>query len=126
MGEEIYIFFKPTEYKYYFENIKIHCENGKIQIPIHGFPVMNNNPKIFENIIDFGAVTVGETAMVTYPIQNKIPLNFEYEFVELPNKNYIGNEVSIYPMSGKIPGKSAVDITISFTPKTNSTSIYEF
>jgi len=46
--------------------------------------------------------------------------------VELPNKNYIGNEVSIYPMSGKIPGKSAVDITISFTPKTNSTSIYEF
>jgi len=29
---------------------------------------MNNNPKIFENIIDFGAVTVGETAVVTYPI----------------------------------------------------------
>ena len=87
---------------------------------------MNNNPKIFENIIDFGAVTVGETAVVTYPIQNKIPLNFEYEFIELPNNNYIGNEISIYPMNGIIPGKSAVDINISFSPKTNSTSIYEF
>ena len=68
MSEEIYIFFKPTEYKYYFEYIRIHCENDKIQIPIHAFPVINQDQNIFPKLIDFGNLKIGETSCMIFPI----------------------------------------------------------
>jgi len=27
MSEEIFVFFKPTDHKYYFDQILVHCEN---------------------------------------------------------------------------------------------------
>lgn len=49
-------------------------------------------------MIDFGNVKVGETATMVFPIVNKIPINFEYGFEHLPNKNYLEDEVEIKPM----------------------------
>ena len=100
MSEEIFIFFKSTDKEYYFDQILIHCENEKMQIPIHAYPAMTMNSKqtIFPSLIDFGNVKVGETSTMHFPITNKTTYAFEYEFKLLPNNSQLENQILIAPM----------------------------
>ena len=84
---------------------------------------MTNDTKIFPKMVDFGNVKVGETATMVFPIVNKIPINFEFGFEQIVNKNYLEDEVEISPMSGIVPKKGMVEIEVLFRPKTNSTVV---
>ena len=43
ISEDIFVQFTPgSEYKYFYDSIRIHCEGDKILIPIHAYPVINN------------------------------------------------------------------------------------
>jgi len=43
IAEDIYVQFTApgSEYKYFYDAIRIHCDGDKILIPIHAFPVIN-------------------------------------------------------------------------------------
>lgn len=63
MNEDVYIHFRPTEYKYYYDTIRVNTETENILIPIHAYPVLDrdNLREIFPKLIDFGTLEVGET-----------------------------------------------------------------
>jgi hypothetical protein len=92
-------------------------------LPIQAYPVMTNESHIFPKLIDFGNVRVGDTSTMVFPISNKVPINFEYGFEAIPNKNYLEGEVVISPMYGLVPKKGQVEIEVSFSPSTNSTVV---
>jgi hypothetical protein len=57
IAEEILVYFTPNDHKYYYDKILIHCEGDKMMIPIHGFPVINNEKdNLFPKLIDMGKI----------------------------------------------------------------------
>ena len=59
LSETIYLFFTPSEYKYYTDNICINCPGNKIIIPIHAYPRMNIFVKEYiPKLIDFGNIPI--------------------------------------------------------------------
>ena len=63
MSEEITISFKPTEYKYFYDSLRINTETENILLPIHAYPVLDreNLRNVFPRLIDFGTILVGTT-----------------------------------------------------------------
>lgn len=58
LAEEIKIIFEPTEWRYYYDCIRIHSGDENLIVPIHGYPVVNevSIPKL----IDFGKCALGD------------------------------------------------------------------
>jgi hypothetical protein len=83
-------------------------------IPIHAYPVLNreNLLDIFPRLIDFGIVTIGDKPKMRFPLESKIPLNFEFEFVI----KKMHPDIRISPLKGIIPGKSYIEIEIEYVP----------
>jgi hypothetical protein len=88
VSEDIYVQFTPTApqsdlmgaYKYYYDTIRIHCEGDKIVIPIHAYPVINQEfPDQIPKLIDMGqGCTLGQTYMKSLMIESRTPVTFEY------------------------------------------------
>ncbi|KAL4456204.1 hypothetical protein ABPG74_014165 [Tetrahymena malaccensis] len=123
MSEEIQISFKPTEYKYFYDTIRINTETENVIIPIHAYPVLDrdNLRNVFPRLIDFGTILIGETNTISNYLVCKIPINFEFEFIFQKDHP----DMKIIPMKGIIPGNGQVDIDIQYTPSTNTTIICE-
>lgn len=67
--EELYVHFTPNEYKYHFDQIRIHVGDDPIILPIHGYPSLtrDNLRDLFPRLLDFGSVDVGAVEIrVTY------------------------------------------------------------
>lgn len=61
MSQAITVVFKPTEYKYYYDCIRIKAENQDLLIPLHGYPIMNEID--FPKNLSFGSVPLCEPAV---------------------------------------------------------------
>lgn len=80
ISEDIFIKFTPSEHKYYYDCIRIHCEGEKLLVPIHGFPVINNEKDLLlPSLIDMGKLKTGGTKTKTLTIDCTTPVTFEYE-----------------------------------------------
>jgi hypothetical protein len=60
MAQKIVIKFRPLEYKYHYDCIRIHTEGQDLLIPIHGYPVINKVN--FPTQISFGNAPLCEPA----------------------------------------------------------------
>lgn len=62
MAEELYVHFKPTEYKYYYDTIRINTQDDTLLIPLHGYPALSRDylRELFPRLIDFGTLDIGE------------------------------------------------------------------
>lgn len=71
MAQEIFINFKPSEYKYYYDTIRINSETDNFLIPVHAFPVLDreNIRDIFPRLIDMGHIDIGDSAVNIYTIR---------------------------------------------------------
>ena len=56
VSEDIYVQFTPgSDYKYFYDSIRIHCEGDKILIPIHAYPVINSKEsRLLPERVDMG------------------------------------------------------------------------
>eukprot|EP00743_Colponemidia_sp_Colp-15_P003394 GILK01003668.1.p1 GENE.GILK01003668.1~~GILK01003668.1.p1 ORF type:complete len:832 (-),score=131.18 GILK01003668.1:94-2589(-) len=119
MSEDIYVDFTPTEWRYYYDCIRIHCEGEKLLVPMHGYPVMND--VVFPKLIDFGACAVGSEVIRYERLECKIPINFEFEFTIKTSHS----DFQVSPMTGIVPANGFVDIQITYSPSRLSTSSME-
>lgn len=113
MSQKIVIQFRPTEYKYYHDYIRIQTESQNlILVPIHAYPVLNKLE--FPRNVTFGQSPLCEVATKSISLRCSVPVDFSYELeVVKPHPYY-----RIEPQSGIIPANGQVVITVSFMPIT--------
>ncbi|KAK3249974.1 hypothetical protein CYMTET_40624 [Cymbomonas tetramitiformis] len=113
MSEEIRLEFCPTEWRYFYDCIRVHSDGENLVVPIHAYPVMNET--IFPTRIDFGKCGVNETKTRVVKLECKVPIQFEFEIIpEVPLEN--SAELWIHPLEGVVPADGGVEITINFKP----------
>ena len=84
LSETIYLFFTPSEYKYYTDNICINCPGNKIIIPIHAYPRMNIFVKEYiPKLIDFGNIPIDSSVSKNISVKNLIDQNFKYKITPM-------------------------------------------
>ena len=84
LSETIYLFFTPSEYKYYTDNICINCPGNKIIIPIHAYPRMNIFVKEYiPKLIDFGNIPIDSIVTKNISVKNLIDQNFKYKITPM-------------------------------------------
>lgn len=117
LSEEIEIEFKPSEWRYYYDCIRIHTEDGNMLIPIHAYPTLNEIK--FPRRIDFGRCDLSESKKKKFKLECKVPLDFEYK-VEFLGEGSPEFEVS--PTAGVISSSKPAEIVVSFQPMKSATS----
>ena len=79
--------FCPTEWRYYYDCVRVHSDGENLLIPIHAYPVIND--VLFPVRIDFGRCVLNEQYTRTVKLECKVPIQFEYRCVRTLLKPYI-------------------------------------
>ncbi|QDZ21819.1 cilia- and flagella-associated protein [Chloropicon primus] len=116
LSEEIEIEFRPTEWRYYYDCIRIHTEDGNMLIPIHAYPTLNEVN--FPRRIDFGRCDLSESRQRKVKLECKVPLDFEFTVEKLGTSP----EFEVTPTSGVVSNNKPTEITITFQPMRSTTS----
>ena len=87
MAEEIVIEFQPTEWRYYYDCVRIHVAKENLLVPVHAYPVMNEVR--FPRRIDFGVCPLTTTVTKRFSLECKVPIQFEFE---LTRHNHMKNK----------------------------------
>ena len=110
MSEDLYIEFKPNAWRYYYDCVRIHCEDENLLIPIHGYPVINE--VVFPRVLDFGANALCDTTTKIIDIECKVPIQFEYEIiVTKPHPDF-----RVTPLTGLIPANGKAQVSVTYSP----------
>jgi len=113
MSQKITIKFRPEEYKYYHDFIRIQTDGQLyLLIPLHAYPVLNKID--FPANISFGNQPLCEPSTQMVTLKCSIPVDFSFEIeVVRPHPYY-----RIEPLNGVIPANGSVDIRFTFIPIT--------
>lgn len=76
MFDTLTVEFTPTTWKYYYDCIKIFCEDENLLIPLHAYPIVNE--VIFPTRVD-----VSKLKIKKIPIKCNVPIQFEFEITIL-------------------------------------------
>lgn len=119
MSEDLYIEFKPNAWRYYYDCVRVHCEDENLLIPIHAYPVINE--VVFPKVLDFGASALCDTTTKVIDIECKVPIQFEYEIVVTkPHPDF-----NVSPLRGLIPANGKARVTITYSPVKLGTATME-
>jgi hypothetical protein len=141
MAEEIVVQFMPTEWRYYYDCIRIHSEDENLLIPIHAYPSVakvsapltlshteRNAPAgpvgpgdiagYFPKKIDFGMCMLCKRVERVVPIQNDTGAEFEFSLDVLHHHP----DLDVAPARGTVPAHGAVELTFAYTPTRMATA----
>ena len=121
MGETVYVQFTPSEWRYYYDCMRLLCPNGNMNVPIHAYPVMNENERYLPSVLDLGKCALGETLVKRVELECTVPVVFEFEF----RFSEAHKDIQIEPMTGEILGNSRRTVEILYTPTDASTAVSE-
>lgn len=110
MSQKVDVEFMPTEWRYYYDTIRVLGEEENALIPIHAYPVVNEVS--FPSRLDLGKVPVGTTVQRVLSLDCKVPIQFEFELSFLSEHP----DISVAPMEGIIPANSTVEILVTYRP----------
>jgi hypothetical protein len=60
LSQKVVVIFKPSEYKYFYDCIRIQGKDDDLLIPIHAYPI--SNVVEFPRTVGFGSVPLCEPA----------------------------------------------------------------
>ena len=110
MAENIRITFRPDEWRYYYDCIRVHCQDENLLIPIHAYPIAND--VFFPEFIDFGKAALLDKCTKIIKLSCKVPIQFEYELtVVKPNSDF-----EVTPLKGVIPANGFAEVAITYCP----------
>jgi hypothetical protein len=117
-AEEIYIQFNPTEYKYYYDCVRIH--GAGIILPIHAYPVINRTQeRLLPKLINMREVPGADGAFTKkIYIECDSPVTFEY-VIEWDEQH---PDIYVSPMSGDIKPMGKTQLEIIYRPNSNTTA----
>ena len=121
MGETVYVQFTPSEWRYYYDCMRLLCPNGNMNVPIHAYPVMNESERYLPSVLDLGKCPLGESLVTKIELNCTVPVVFEFEFrFSSPHRDII-----IEPMTGEVLGNSTRAVEVRYTPSDASTAVSE-
>jgi hypothetical protein len=82
MHETLTIKFTPSEYRYHFNEVKLHTSDGNMVVPVHAYPVMNTR-QVFPSRITFANSKIGATNTRVVTMTSEIPISFEFDITVL-------------------------------------------
>ena len=113
MSQRVVIRFRPQEYKYYHDFLRIQAESGgAILVPIHAYPVLNR--LAFPRTMTFGSSPLCEPGRQSISLKCSVPVDFSFEIEVTKPHPYF----RIEPLRGIIPAKGETTITVTFLPIT--------
>eukprot|EP00002_Diphylleia_rotans_P028351 TRINITY_DN5721_c0_g2_i4.p1 TRINITY_DN5721_c0_g2~~TRINITY_DN5721_c0_g2_i4.p1 ORF type:complete len:871 (+),score=134.27 TRINITY_DN5721_c0_g2_i4:91-2703(+) len=116
LSENIVIIFVPTEYKYYYDCLRIHGPDSNLLVPIHAYPTMNK--VFFPKVIDFGLTAINEVSTKTFKLSCTVPIDFEFELETVEPHPFI----TITPSRGIVPANDTIPISVQYKPLSYETS----
>lgn len=121
-AEEVQILFTPSEYRYYYDCIRVHGQNDEnILVPIHAYPVVGEVQ--LPSLVDMGTCPLAETKVKKFSLSCSVPIDFEFSVnVVTPHPFF-----AVVPEHGTIPAKGTTEVCVAFTPQnyTTSTMVFE-
>jgi hypothetical protein len=114
MSQKIVIKFKPKEYRYYHDYLRIqtHVDKHYILVPLHAYPTLNKLD--FPRSIQFGASPLCERKTKQITLKCSIPVDFSFDLEVLKPHPYF----KVSPTSGVIPANGDIQISVTFIPIT--------
>ena len=120
-SETVEVDFKPTEWRYFYDCIRVHVEDqGNLLIPLHGYPVPGN--AAIPRQLNFSNCAIGQTVTRRIPLTCTVPIDFDFKVNLVEDHMFF----DLHPMAGTIPAKGTTHITVSYTPQTYSTVTMAF
>ena len=116
MTLEVEVDFAPTEWRYYYDCVRLNCGEEKILVPIHGYPVMNK--AMFPKRFDVGKERLGSTKRRSIKLRCTAPIAFEFE-IAVTKEHY---DFKISPRRGVVPANGVVPIVVEYSPTKLATS----
>ncbi|CAF3345716.1 unnamed protein product [Rotaria socialis] len=113
------ILFKPTQWQYYHDAIRIHTpeRDHHIITPIHAYPIILLDgilPKLYQ----FANTPIGQVITKTFSFQSAAPVEFQYRIDILSQDPAL----TIEPMEGTIDQLNVTHITVTYAPTVFCTS----
>jgi hypothetical protein len=122
MCETIILSFTPSEWRYYYDCLRILTAAGNINIPVHAYPIMNSSLRYLPSTLDLGRCFVGQQLRKTIELRSTVPVSFEYEIrVTDPNP-----DILVGPVIGEVPGNGTTSLEVVFNPHAAATASCEF
>ncbi len=112
MSLEVEVDFAPTEWRYYYDCLRLNCGEEKIMVPVHAYPVMNK--AVFPARVDVGKERLGATKRRAIPLKCTAPIAFEFEVV-VTQEHY---DLKISPLHGVVPANGEVSIVVEYVTQT--------
>ncbi|DBA94356.1 TPA: hypothetical protein ACH3X1_001962 [Trebouxia sp. C0004] len=119
LEDVITVEFCPTEWRYYYDCLRIHSQGKNLLIPIHAYPMMNQTK--FPRRISFGKCAVGETYTKRVSLTCNVPIDFEYEITMLE----ASAAFVVQPQHGVVPANGIMEIQVTFNPSRLVTEVVE-
>lgn len=116
MALAVHVQFAPTEWRYYYDCVRINCGDEKILVPIHAYPIMNQ--AVFPKRFDVGKARLGTTKKRAIKLKCTAPIAFEFE-VKFIKEHY---DFKVSPARGIVPANGEVPVVIEYTPTKLSTT----
>ncbi|CAF3367812.1 unnamed protein product [Rotaria sp. Silwood1] len=113
------IIFKPTQWQYYHDAIRIHTpeRDHHIITPIHAYPIILLDG-ILPNSYQFANTPIGQVVTKTFAFQSSAPVEFQYR-IEILSQD---PALTIEPMEGTINQLNVTNITVTYAPTAFCTS----
>eukprot|EP00731_Ephydatia_muelleri_P007799 Em0004g137a len=115
---DVIVKFRPTEWRYYYDTIKVHCKHEEnLLVPIHAYPVLRTDQ--FPRNFRFPAVPIGQHKTKTFCLQSDVPVAFEFKITFLQSHPTF----TVQPLSGIVPGHGKAEVSVTFAPNEFNTAV---
>lgn len=112
LAECVWVDFVPDTRRYFYDEIRVCCEDVNFIVPIHAYPT--TGVKLRKRIVDFGVCERGQSLVRTIDVESEVAavaLKYKVRLVQDNSQFEI-----LGPLEGTVPADSVARIAIRYRP----------